>query len=92
MPFYDMKCKNEECNYEEEIILNISEDLKDVDCPKCNSKMKTQISTGNFILSGFGWASKGNRDKPMYQKQIGMKVDHDLKNEMQAAGEKVWTF
>ena len=87
MPFYEMKCNS--CNHEEELLLNITEDLSKVECSECGESMKPQITTGNFILKGFGWAGKGNRQKPQYQKQIGVKVDHDKKNAMIEAGEKV---
>ena len=87
MPFYEMKCS--ECDHEEELLLNITEDLSKIECDVCGGKMKTQITTGNFILKGFGWAGKGNRQKPQYEKQVGVRVDHDKKNAMKAAGEKV---
>ena len=87
MPFYEMKCK--ECNYEVEMLLNITDDLEAVKCPKCDNNMKVQITTGNFILEGFGWASKGNKEKPHREKQVGYKVDYDKKNAMREAGERV---
>jgi len=86
MPFYEMNC---ECDYVEEMLLDITTNLDKVICPKCGKFMKQKITTGNFILKGYNWASKGNVDKPHRVKQTGYRIDHDMKNEMKLAGEKV---
>lgn len=45
----------------------------------------------NFLLKGYGWASKGTAtaNKPKLSKEVGLKVDYDKKNAMEKAGERV---
>lgn len=50
-------------------------------------KYKPSFST-NFIYRGYGWANKGHTGiSPIHQKEVGIRVDHDLKRQMQEAGE-----
>lgn len=84
MPFYTFKHEEE---YIEEMF-----SIKDV--PKKierGGKVFTYVPTfsSNFILNGVGWAAKGTAlaSSPKRGREVGIKVDHDKKAAMKAAGE-----
>lgn len=50
-------------------------------------KYKPSFST-NVIYKGYGWANKGHTGtSPIRQREVGIKVDYDLKKKMEDAGE-----
>lgn len=86
MPFYEFEHKDEII----EEFYPMGEAPKEIER---DGKIYTYKPTfgGSFILKGQGWASKGTAlaSSPKHYKQVGLKVDHDLRNRMAEAGEKV---
>jgi len=86
MPFYTFRNGDE---YIEEMfsINNIPDEIER------DGKIFTYVPTfsTNFILRGVGWAGKGTAlaSSPKRGREIGLKVDHERKAAMKAAGEKV---
>lgn len=84
MPFYTFKCEDE---YIEEMfsMTNIPKEIER------DGKVFTYVPTfsSNFILNGVGWAAKGTAlaSSPKRGKEVGIKVNHDKKAAMEAAGE-----
>jgi len=85
MPFYTYTDGEKEI----ELFLNMSEATEEKEIDDKIYKMVFEPS-GNFILKGQGWASKGSAlaTKPKKYKEVGVKVDYNKKAEMEAAGEK----
>lgn len=65
MPLYDLKCLNEKCEHiEEDLFLSFNENLEEIRCSKCSSKMKSITFGGNgTVFKGMGWASKNLKVK-----------------------------
>lgn len=87
MPFYTYRAKDGE---EIEEMFTIQERPDEI--KRGNKKYKRiQEFSGNFVLKGTGWASKGNAtaSSPKHGKEVGIAVDKEKKKAMQEAGENV---
>lgn len=86
MPFYIFKHEDE---YIEEMFPmdEIPEEFEK------DGKVYTYVPTfsTNFVLKGVGWATKNNAtaSAPKLSKEVGIRVDNDLKAEMERSGEKI---
>lgn len=54
MPFYDVKCKNKECNTVTEVMCK-AENQNKQKCPKCGNGCKALVGGSDFRLRGAGW-------------------------------------
>lgn len=60
MPLYEYKCRS--CGHIFDVIHKISEDARDVACPKCGTKdpVKQMSAVSSFSGGGHGTASGGS--------------------------------
>lgn len=87
--FYIYLCP--ECGEEKEVRHGMTESPTIV-CDSCSTTMKRKITGGlGFCLKGHGWASKNTAtaSRPKKGKEVGIKVDNNLRKQMQDAGENV---
>ena len=85
MIFDDYYCDS--CGNEEEVVRESIKENYNKKCSKCGGNMKKSFKTLTFSLKGNGWASKGTVGIPEPKRSIadvGYKVDHDLKKEMES--------
>lgn len=87
MPFYSYVSDDGDV---QELFLLMSEATQEKEINGKKYKLQFEGS-GNFILKGQGWASKGTAtaSSPKHGKEVGIKVDYDKKQAMKEAGEKV---
>ena len=57
MPIFDYICPNPECQHTFDELAKSSDTV--VECPKCTTVSKRQISAPSFILKGSGFYSSG---------------------------------
>ncbi len=79
-------CKK--CGNEKEIWRNLNDKINEV-CKVCGSNMSKSFTNLTYFLKGIGWTTNGTADyrKPEHSTEVGIKIDYNKKNEMQAAGE-----
>jgi putative FmdB family regulatory protein len=87
--FYTYRCNK--CEKEKEVRHSMTEE-PEVIC-ECGEKMSRIIFGGSAVhYHGMGWACKNTATAPKPEKrvaEVGIRVDHDLKQQMLEAGEKV---
>lgn len=80
MPFYMYISEDGE---EKELFLNMNEMTKEKIINGKLFKLKSDFG-GNFILKGGGWYSKNSYIPKKTKADIGIKIDHDKKAEMES--------
>ena len=57
MSTYNIRCTNEECKHEDQVIQKYDDPLPP--CEECNSETERFIKQTTFVLKGQGWFDKG---------------------------------
>jgi putative FmdB family regulatory protein len=57
MPTYNIRCTNEECKHEDQVIQKYDDPLPP--CELCSSETERFIKQTTFVLKGQGWFDKG---------------------------------
>lgn len=85
MPFYTYRAEDGE-EVEKMFQMNERPDEIEID-----GKLYTRVQefSGNFVLKGVGWATKGNgtSPSPKHGKEVGIAVDQEKKRQMKNEGE-----
>jgi putative FmdB family regulatory protein len=55
MPIYEYKCSG--CGEVTEWLMSITQDIKKMECDKCNCEANRMISTSTFKINGFSEAN-----------------------------------